>query len=43
MRGANFHYRAHPAFQRGNVTKERIIKICMEAFPSIWVSCITVF
>src|SRR6267142_3885016 len=41
MRGANSHYRAHPASERGNLSTERIIKICIEAFPSIWVSCIT--
>jgi hypothetical protein len=42
MRGAYSRYRAHSAFERGYVGTDRIIKICMLAFPSIWVSCMTV-
>jgi hypothetical protein len=43
MRGAYAHCRAQSAFEQGDGSTERIIKICMQAFPSIWVSCITVF
>jgi len=42
MRGAYSRYRAHSAFDHGSGTTERMVKICMLAFPSIWVSWITV-
>jgi hypothetical protein len=38
MRGADSCHRAHSAFQQGGTT-ERVIKICILAFPSTWVSC----
>src|SRR6266850_1245978 len=42
MRGAYAYYRAQSAFEQEDGSTERIIKICMQAFPSIWVSCIAV-
>jgi hypothetical protein len=41
MRGIYFHYRAHSAFHGGSGTAERVIKMCIMAFPSVWVSCNT--
>jgi len=36
VRGASSHHRAHSAFQRGKGSTERITKLCILAFPSIW-------
>jgi hypothetical protein len=38
VRRASSHHRAHSAFKRGDGGTERIIKLCILAFPSIWVS-----
>ena len=39
MRGDSSHYRIHGAFELGGVSIERVIKMCLVLFPSIWVSC----
>jgi len=39
--GTYSHHRAHSAFHGGSGTTERVIKMCIVAFPSIWVSCKT--
>jgi hypothetical protein len=39
--GVYFNCRAHSAFERGCVSTEKIIKTCVLAFPSMWVSCNT--
>jgi hypothetical protein len=41
MSGAYSHYRVHSAFRNGRGSRERVIKLCLWAFPSIWVSCDT--
>jgi hypothetical protein len=33
------HDRAHDTIKQGNGGAERVIKMCILAFPSIWVSC----
>jgi len=38
VRRASSHHRAHSAFKRGDGGTERVIKLCILAFPSIWVS-----
>ena len=42
MGGTEFHHRAHTVFEQGGTT-ERVIKTCILAFPSTWVSYITRF
>lgn len=32
-------YRNHVKFEQGTVSTEVVIKICILAFPSLWVSC----
>jgi len=34
-------YRAHAKFEQGIVSTEEVIKTCILAFPSLWVSCNT--
>jgi len=43
MRGAYSHYRAHSAFGHEHGSIEAVIKKCIQAFPLLWVSHITVF
>src|SRR6267142_1302457 len=43
MRRIQSRYRAHSAFEQGNWNAEAITKICLLAFPSLWVSYITMF
>ena len=43
MRGAESHYRTHDGFTKGLVDAENVIKLCMVAFPSLWMSCNHVF
>jgi hypothetical protein len=38
MKGASSHHRTHDACQQGDGDRERVIKICIVTFPSIWVS-----
>ena len=33
------HYRTYDRFTEGLLNTESVIKICMMAFPSLWVSC----
>jgi hypothetical protein len=41
MSGAYSHYRFHMAVQNGRGSRETVIKLCIWAFPLIWVSCNT--
>jgi len=37
------YYRTHLALEHGSEGTERIIKMCIMAFPSLWVSYMPVF
>jgi hypothetical protein len=39
MRRVLSHHRVHSAFEEGHGSTERVIKTCIIAFPSLWVSC----
>jgi hypothetical protein len=43
VRRTQSRYRAYSAIEQGNGNTEKIIKICILAFPSLWVSRITMF
>lgn len=41
MRRVDHRYRTHVKFEQGIVSTEVVIKTCILAFPSLWVSCNT--